>query len=102
MKNSDSYQTVRPRGVGVSTQTSARVWAEAWGRSWSGKHGRVRVREQIPMEDLRSKVSEKREHEVQENVVQVSRNAFPIWERLAFPIRERFLCPSFESDLAPP
>ena len=52
-------ETVRPRGVGVHTQTSARVWAGAWGRSWSGQHGRVRVREQIPMADLRSNVSGK-------------------------------------------
>ena len=51
-------EAVRPPGVGVPAQTSARVWAAAWRRRWGGKHGRIRVREQIPVEELRSKALE--------------------------------------------
>jgi hypothetical protein len=48
-------EAVRPPGVGVPAQTSARVWAGTWRRRWGGTHGRIRVREHISVEELRSK-----------------------------------------------
>lgn len=50
-------EAVRPRSRGTAHDVAARVWAVAWRRRWGGKHGRIRVQEDIPVEDLRSKAS---------------------------------------------
>ncbi len=60
-------EAVRPRAVGVPAQNSARVWAHAWRRRWGGKHGRIRVREQIPVEELRSKALAKPNNKFKKN-----------------------------------
>ena len=93
---------VRPAAVGVPAQTSARVWAGSFRRRWGGKHGRIPVREQIPIEELRSKVATTTRTTVQETLVRKLNFAFPFWERRAFLFRERVFEHFFEVCPPPP
>ncbi len=95
-------EAVRPVAVGVPAQTSARVWAGSFRRRWGGKHGRIPVREQIPVAELRNKVVTKTRPRVEEKVDLVFNFAFPFWERRAFPFWAQIPCPKWERESAPP
>ena len=49
-------EAVRPAHRGDVYHPPARVWAARWRKRWGGRHGRLRVREAIPVDDMRSKV----------------------------------------------
>ena len=49
--------TVRPRSVGLASSVKARVWALRWRRRSGARHGRVRAREHIPLDEMRDKVA---------------------------------------------
>ena len=54
--NSDGLpEDVRPPDVGCVADARARMWARRWRRRWGGRHAKVRVREDIPLPELRSK-----------------------------------------------
>ena len=88
---------VRPCAVGVASRGSARVWAGAWRQRWGGRHGRIRICEQVPVEELRTKVRGETEYVGHRKHTQMfifavpfrARNPFPFWERIPFPKRER-------------
>ena len=50
-------EAVRPRSLGTSAVSRARVWAGSWRQRWGGRHGRIQLREAISLEELREKVS---------------------------------------------
>jgi len=52
-------EAVRPRAIGTAAEPRARVWAGAFRNRWGGKHARIRVRDDIPMAELRDKVCQK-------------------------------------------
>jgi len=47
----------RPAAIGVAAQSSARMWAFRWRKRWGGRHGKIRVRDDIPVEEMRAKAS---------------------------------------------
>lgn len=47
---------VRPGARGGSASGPARAWATRWRRRWGGRFGNLRAREDVPLEELRSKV----------------------------------------------
>ena len=49
-------EEVRPRAVGCVADGRARKWALGWRRRWGGRHGKIRVREDVPVAELREKV----------------------------------------------
>ena len=49
---------VRPGFVGAAAATKARVWALRWRRRWGARHGAIRAREDIPVQEMRDKVSQ--------------------------------------------
>ena len=48
-------EAVRPARVGLAASVKARVWALRWRRRWGARHAAVRVREDIPVDEMRSK-----------------------------------------------
>jgi hypothetical protein len=50
---------VRPRDVGSSDQTRARMWCLRWRSRWGARHGQIRVREDISVAEMMSKACEK-------------------------------------------
>ena len=52
-------EAVRPRAIGTAAEPRARVWAGALRHRWGGKHARIRVRDDIPVAELRDKVCQK-------------------------------------------
>ena len=45
--------------IGTAAEPRARVWAGALRQRWRGKHARIRVRDDIPLVELRDKVCQK-------------------------------------------
>ena len=50
-------EAVRPGSVGQASSVNARVWALRWRRRFGARHGRVRAREHVPVEEMRAKVT---------------------------------------------
>jgi hypothetical protein len=50
-------EAVRPSPKGTVGEAKARVWAQRFRRRYGGKHGRVRIVDDIPLEEMRSKAS---------------------------------------------
>ena len=50
-------EALRPPRVGVAAEAKARMWALRWRQRHGGRHGRVRVREDVPLEEQRAKVA---------------------------------------------
>ena len=48
-------EALRPRPFGVATEAKARMRAMRWRRRHGGRHGRIRVREDTPLEERRAK-----------------------------------------------
>jgi hypothetical protein len=48
-------EAVRPDPRGTITDARARVWASAWRKRWGARHGRIRIREDVTLEDMRHK-----------------------------------------------
>ena len=46
----------RPPDLGVAAEARSRAWAMRWRRRWGGRHGRIRVREDLSIEEMRAKV----------------------------------------------
>jgi hypothetical protein len=46
----------RPTHKGDASESRARSWARRWRQRWGGKHGKVRIREDISLEEMRNKV----------------------------------------------
>ena len=46
---------VRPALLGVARECKARMWALRWRRRWGGRHSKIRVRNDVPLEELRAK-----------------------------------------------
>jgi hypothetical protein len=57
---------VRPRSKGNCAQNNARKWIHDWRHRWGGRYSRIKVREDIPLPEMRQKVSRKKEHECDE------------------------------------
>lgn len=47
---------VRPVAVGFAEEAKARMWAMRWRRRWGGRHGRLRVRDDVGPQEMRDKV----------------------------------------------
>ena len=45
----------RPPFVGTAADDRGRQWARRWRRRWGGRHGKMRVRDLVPLPELRSK-----------------------------------------------
>ena len=45
----------QPRAKGSVTEPRARMWLSRWRRRWGGKHGAIRARGDLPVEDMRGK-----------------------------------------------
>ena len=72
-------ETVRPRYRGTAQDVASRVWASAWRGRWGGKHARVRVREDIPLTELRSKVGSRNSAPLgHQNLYRRGRKALPV------------------------
>ena len=48
---------VRPPHLGTEAEPRARMWARRWRLRWGARHGRVRAREDVPLEERRAKVA---------------------------------------------
>ena len=48
-------EAARPAPRGTVDQGAARIWAARWRRRWGGRHGQIRAREAISLDDMRSK-----------------------------------------------
>lgn len=48
-------EDVRPPFAGSAADGRGRQWARRWRRRWGGRHGKVRVRDLVPLPELRSK-----------------------------------------------
>ena len=48
---------VRPPYLGTEAEARARMWARRWRLRWGASHGRIRVREDVPLEERRGKVA---------------------------------------------
>ena len=53
-------EAVRPPFSGTVAEASARMRACRWRRSWGGRHGRIRVREDVPLEERRATAAHKK------------------------------------------
>ena len=51
-------EELRPLYRGTAVEARARVWALGWRRRWGGRHGHVRVREDVPLEERREKAAQ--------------------------------------------
>lgn len=49
-------EDLRPPFVGTAADDRGRQWARRWRRRWGGRHGKMRVRDLVPLAELRSKV----------------------------------------------
>ena len=58
----------RRQGIPILARPGAsakvREWAAVWRRKWGGKHGRIRVREDIGVPELRQKVAQNIYHRI--------------------------------------
>ena len=48
---------VRP-DFGAVSQSRGRAWARRWRRNWHGRHSKIRIREVVPVEEMRAKVGQ--------------------------------------------
>ena len=46
----------RPPDLGVAAEARSRAWAMRWRRRWGGRHGRIRVRDDLSTEEMQAKV----------------------------------------------
>lgn len=47
--------SARPAARGTSAEASARVWISAWRKRWGARYGRVKIREDVSVDDMRFK-----------------------------------------------
>ena len=47
----------RPLDPGLVVESKARKWAQRWRIRWGARHGRIRVRDELPVEEARAKAS---------------------------------------------
>jgi hypothetical protein len=47
----------RPVAIGTAAQSSSRMWAFRWRKRWGGRHGKIRVRDEISVDEMRAKAS---------------------------------------------
>ena len=45
----------RPSSLGVSAEGKARMWARRWRQRWGARHGRLRLRDKVPLAEMQSK-----------------------------------------------
>ena len=48
-------EAVRPPGKGSVFEPRARMWLTRWRRRWGGKHGAIRTRDELPVQEMRDK-----------------------------------------------
>ena len=48
-------ESVRPRALGTVAECRARAWARKFRRRWGGSHRRIRIREVVPLGEMREK-----------------------------------------------
>ena len=46
---------LRPVGKGVAAEVKARMWARRWRDRWGARHGKLRVLDEVPLAEMRSK-----------------------------------------------
>ena len=47
----------RPLDPGLVVESKARKWAHRWRIRWGARHGRIRVRDEVPVQEARAKAS---------------------------------------------
>ena len=62
LEESEAYRSrcaggVQPPQRGSVSSPAARKWAARWRERWGGFHGRLRVRNEPPLDEMRAKVS---------------------------------------------
>jgi hypothetical protein len=57
MRSNIQAEAGRPRALGTVADASARQWAYRWRQKRGGRIGRVRIREAVPLEDMRRKAA---------------------------------------------
>ena len=50
-------EAVRPRAAGGLADCSARAWARKFRKRWGGRHRKIRVREVVPLGEMREKAA---------------------------------------------
>jgi len=58
---------VRPSCIGSSSTVKGRMWASSWRRRWGGRHGRIRIQDDVSMPELRQKDTQKCNHVLTKN-----------------------------------
>ena len=48
---------LRPVSKGTAAEVKARMWAKRWRERWGARYGKLRLREDIPVEEMQQKVS---------------------------------------------
>ena len=48
-------EAVRPPGKGSVFEPRARMWLTRWQRRWGGKHGAIRTRDELAVQEMRDK-----------------------------------------------
>ena len=46
-------EAVRPPGKGSVFEPRARMWLTRWRRRWGGKHGAIRTKDELPVQEMR-------------------------------------------------
>jgi hypothetical protein len=72
-------EQVRPRAVGSACAVSARVWAGAWRKRWGGRHGRIRIRDDVSLPDLQRKVVRQYDHVLRKMLTFVYKMRSSFW-----------------------
>ena len=54
-------EVFRPMDPGLVAEARARKWAQRWKVRWGAKHGAIRVRDELPLEETRTKALRERD-----------------------------------------
>ena len=55
-------EAIRPAHRGTAADGHARAWARRWRLQWGARHGKVRAREDLPLEEMQAKAQRARLH----------------------------------------
>ena len=78
-------EDVRPQAVGSSSDAKARVWCRRWRLRWGARHARVRIREDVSLEEKRTKARRTAQLYVTKNANHGSQFSAYFWEPFWFP-----------------
>ena len=92
-------ESMRPAARGTSAEASARVWISAWRKRWGARYGRVKIRENVSVDDMRQKASFQSRVSPPRCLFSGTHGSIfrsPIRDRISVLFRDRFLVPLFD------